>query len=193
MANRAEAYDFSYFEDRNKAEGYGTNDYGVVDYGIDGSHAYQPMELPQAEPEPKIVELPKQEPEGEPEQRRRPKRNLMRMAAAWLCFGLIFSAVMTAVYSEVQLTELTEKINEAKKDLEEAKSLEVQLTMQAAQKMSDAEVERYATEQLGMGKVTGSQVVYLHVAQQDRGTVVQELGEGSWLDRAIAAVRGWFA
>ncbi len=93
----------------------------------------------------------------------------------------------------MQLTELTEKINEAKKDLEEAKSLEVQLTMQAAQKMSDAEVERYATEQLGMGKVTGSQVVYLHVAQQDRGTVVQELGEGSWLDRAIAAVRGWFA
>ncbi len=80
MANRAEAYDFSYFEDRNKAEGYGTNDYGVVDYGIDGSHAYQPMELPQAEPEPKIVELPKQEPEGEPEQRRRPKRNLMRLA-----------------------------------------------------------------------------------------------------------------
>lgn len=188
MANRAEAYDLSYFEDRDTAQGHG----GAV-YGTEGSHAYQPVELPQAEPEPKVVELPEREPEGEPRQRHRPKRNLMRVAAAWLCFGLIFSAVMTAVYSEVQLTELTERINEAKKDLEEAESLEVQLTMQAAQKMSDAEVERYATEQLGMGKVTGSQVVYLHVAQQDRGTVVQEVGEGSWLDRAIAAVREWFA
>ena len=115
------------------------------------------------------------------------------MAAAALCFGLIFLTALSAVHSEVQLTELAEEINMASKSLEEAKSREIQLSMQAAQKMSDAEVERYATEQLGMGKVTGSQVVYLHVAQQDRGTVVQELGEGSWLDRAIAAVRGWFA
>ena len=151
------------------------------------------MELPQAEPEPKVVELPEREPEGEPRQRHRPKRNLMRMAAAWLCFGLIFSAVMTAVYSEVQLTELTEKINEAKKDLEEAKSLEVQLTMQAAPKMTDAQVEQDAVEERGMGQLSSSQVVYLHVTQQDKGTVVQETGGGSWFERMWAQIKELFA
>ncbi len=196
MANRAEAYDFSYFEDRNAAgeydtAEYGAADYGAVDYGVVDDYAYQPYEQPEVPEEPNIVELPERRPQAEP--RRRPKRSLARMAGAWLCFGLIFTAVMTAVYSEVQLTELTERINETKSKLEEAESLEVQLTMQAAAKMSDAEVEKYATEQLGMGKMAGSQVVYLHVAQQDRGTVVQEAGESSWFDRVVSTVRGWFA
>ena len=112
----------------------------------------------------------------------------------YLCaIGLVAGISAAAVYSEVQLTEITEQINEVKNQLEEAESLEVQLTMQATQRMSDAEVEQYAVEHLGMGKMSGSQVVYLHVAQQDRGTVLQEAGESSWLDKIFATVRGWFA
>ncbi len=44
-----------------------------------------------------------------------------------------------------------------------------------------------------MGKLSSSQVVYLHVTQQDKGTVVQETGGGSWFERMWAAVKGWFA
>lgn len=179
MANRSEAYDFSYFEDRN----------AVID-----DYAYQPNTQPQVEePRRKVVELPGRRPHKEPEQQKRPKVNWLRRIAAGTLMALVFTATMTAVYSEVQLTELTEKINDTRSQLEEAESLEVQLTMQAAQKMSDAQVEQYAVEQLGMGKLTGSQVVYMHVAQQDRGTVVQETGGGSWLNRVWAMVRGWFA
>lgn len=183
MANRAEAYDLSYFEDRNAV----IDDYSYSRYGG--------AEQPQVEQEPKrnLVELPQRRPHHEPEQQRRPKRSLLKMAAASVCFLAIFAASIAAVYSEVQLTELTEQINQATSDLEEAKSLEVQLTMQAAQRMSDAEVEQYAIEQLGMGKLSGSQVVYLHMAQQDKGTVVQETGEGSWLDKLLSELRGWFA
>jgi len=59
--------------------------------------------------------------------------------------------------------------------------------------MTDAQVEDYATQQLGMGKLLGSQVVYLHVAQQDKGTVVQEIDSGSWLDQFFAWIRSCFA
>lgn len=182
MANRAEAYDFSYFEDIS------SNGAVIDDYAL---------EQPQIEeqPERKVVELPRRQERQREKQETRKKlrRNTTAIVKCMLAILLVGGVSAAALVSEVQLAEINEEISATKNDLEEAQSLEVQLTMQAAQKMSDAEVERYATEQLGMGKVTGSQVVYLHVAQQDRGTVVQELGEGSWLDRAIAAVRGWFA
>lgn len=187
MANRSEAYDFSYFEDISSVSAV-IDDYAEQAYGLS-------QQEPQIEEKPRenVVELPQQRPHHEPEQRRRPKRSLLKMAAAMLSFTLVFTASFTAVYSEVQLTELNEKINIAKSDLEEAESLQVQLTMQAAQKMTDAQVEQYAVEQLGMGKLSSSQVVYLHVAQQDKGTVVQENAGGSWMDRLFETVRGWFA
>ena len=48
-------------------------------------------------------------------------------------------------------------------------------------------------QQLGMGKLAGSQVVYMHVARQDKGTVVQEIAEASWLDKLLETLRGWLA
>lgn len=181
MANHSEAYDYSYFEDISSVG------------GAAGAYALPQQEPHTEEPRKKVVELPGRRPQGEPEKQKRPKRSILKMALAAAYFTVVFGASIAVVFSQVQLTEITEAINSTKSELSEAQSVEVQLTMQAAQKMSDAEVERYAIEELGMGKLSGSQVVYLHVAQQDRGTVVQETGEGSWLDRVIAAVRGWFA
>lgn len=177
MANRSEAYDYSYFEDISSNT--------VID-----DYAYQQPQIEQ-EPRENVVELPqrRERPESKPKHWRR-RLEMAKYLAVILLVGGISAA---AVYSEVQLTEITEEINEVKNQLEEAESLEVQLTMQAAQRMSDAQVEAYAVDQLGMGKLSGSQVVYLHVAQQDRGTVVQEAGESSWLDKVFATVRGWFA
>ena len=179
MANRSEAYDFSYFEDISSVS------------AVEDNFAYQPAEAPEVEAEPreKVVELPQREPERKPKHRRNP----FKMVLASVGFLLVFGAGLAAVYSDAQLTELGNKIADTQKQLEEAQSLEVQLTMQAAQQMSDAEVEAYAIEKLGMGKLSGSQVVYLHVAQQDRGTVVQETGEPSWLDKVLSEVKSWFS
>jgi hypothetical protein len=173
MAYQSEAYDFSLFEERNAA----------------------PVLDPQIEEQPqrrdKVVELPEQQPQQEP--RKQPKHSPFKRIAGALCFSLLFLTGITAVYSEVQLTELTEKMNEMQGDLSEAQSLEIQLNMQAAQRMSDAQVEDYAVQQLGMGKLAGSQVVYMHVARQDKGTVVQEIAEASWLDKLLETLRGWLA
>lgn len=187
MANRAEAYDLSYFEDIS------SNGALIDDY----AYEVPQIEEPQVEeqPERKVVELPRRKERQRQREETKPKlrRNAMRIAKYMMVIGLVTGVSIGALVSEVQLTEINEMINETRNDLEEAKSLEVQLTMQAAQKMTDAQVEEYARGELGMGKLSSSQVVYLHVAQQDRGTVVQETGGGSWLERVWATVRGWFA
>lgn len=140
-----------------------------------------------------VVAMPGQpeQPEHQPEPK--PRRSPFKMIAAALCFGLIFITAISAVHSEVQLTELTEEITKTSQALEEAKSLEIQLSMQAAQKMSDTEVEEYAVQRLGMSKMSNSQVTYLHVAGQDQGKVVQDIAGKSWLEEALSAVREWLA
>ena len=113
-------------------------------------------------------------------------------AAAVLCFGVVFSAVTLVVYNQVQLTELTEEINTTAKQLEEAESLEIQLNMEASAQMDGAAVEQYAQEELGMSKVSGGQVTYVNVAQEDQGTVVREATSGSFWENLWSAIQSWF-
>ena len=104
----------------------------------------------------------------------------------------MFATVITVVYNQVQLTELTEQINTTTKQLEEAQSLEIQLNMEASQKMNGAAVEEYAKKELGMGKVSSGQVTYVDSAQEDQGTVVRETADSSWWEQLWDTVRSWF-
>lgn len=135
-----------------------------------------------------VVELPKRE----LEKNARPKRHPLRLAGTVLCFGIIFATVLTVVYNQVQLTELSDQITTTTKQLEEAQSLEIQLNMAAAQMMDGAAVEKYAQEELGMSKVTGNQVTYVDVAREDQGTVVRETSGGSLLDKLWSAIQSMF-
>ncbi len=177
MAYRNEAYDFSFFEE------HVDNTAPVLDPKV------------QEQPRHNVVELPEQpkQPGQRPRRQPKPKRGLLRRAVAALSFAAIFATGISAVQSEVQLTELTEEINKTQNMLAEAESLEIQLSMQAAQKMTDAQIEEYAVQQLGMSKMTGSQVTYLHVAQQDKGTVVQDIEGASPLEQLWAKIRSWLA
>ena len=136
----------------------------------------------------KVVELPQKQ----LHKNRLPRRNPIRLAAATLCFGVILATVSTMVYNQVQLTELTEEINTATQSLEEAESLEIQLNMEAAQKMNGAQVEEYVSNELGMGKIQSGQVTYVGSSHGDEGNVLQETGGGSLLDKLWALVGSWF-
>lgn len=156
-------------------------------------HTAAPAHSPERERQPgkkqNVVELPQRE----LKRNARPKRNPFRLAVAAVLFAGIMATVMTVIYSQVQLTELTEEINQTSQALAEAESLEIQLNMAAAQKMTGAQVEEYAVNELGMSKITGSQVTYVNVAQEDQGTVVEETDSASVLDQILATVRSWFA
>ena len=96
------------------------------------------------------------------------------------------------VYNQVQLTELTEQINTATKQLAEAESVEIQLNMEASQEMDGAAVEEYAQNELGMSKVSNSQITYVDAAGEDSGTVVREATGGSLWERIWSAIQSWF-
>lgn len=177
MANSSEAYDFSLFEDRvdNTAP------------AIDPKRREQPKRVERPD---NIVELP----ERELKRNARPKRHPIRAMAAALCFSVILATVVSMVYGQVQLTELTEQLNTTTAALAEAESLEVQLSMQATEKMNGSQVEDYAKNTLGMAKISEGQVQYVNVTQADKGTVVEEIEGGAGLiDTILNTLRSWFS
>ena len=105
MANLSEAYDFSLFEDRIGQS--------TAPIGEPGSR-----EQRQEQKRENVIELPQKE----LDKNRQPKRHPFRMIAATLCFTVIFATVVSIVYSQVQLTELTEEINIATQQLQEEQS-----------------------------------------------------------------------
>lgn len=175
MALSSEAYDFSLFDTRydNTA----------------------PAKEPKHEPEHEhrhhttVIELPHEE----LEKNRKPKANPMRMLGLALVFTFFIVLGVAMVHSQNQLAVLTEQINAATQTLEESQSLEVQLNMRAAQTMSASDVEQYAEKQLGMSKVNSGQITYVNVAQQDKGTVLQDAEGGSVIDRLFARMKSWLA
>ena len=58
--------------------------------------------------------------------------------------------------------------------------------------MDGAAVEQYAQEELGMSKVSGGQVTYVNVAQEDQGTVVREATSGSFGRTCGPSIQSWF-
>ena len=171
--NVSEAYDFSLFEERMD----------------NTAPAKEERREQRRRIHRNVVELPQKE----LEKNARAKINPLKAMAAVACFAVIFATVVSVVYSQVQLTELTERINQSNAALAEAQSLEVQLSMRGTQMMNDTEVENYVVNELGMTKISGSQVTYLNVAQNDKGTVVQSADGGSVLDKALKAAYSLFS
>lgn len=174
MANLSEAYDFAMFEVR------GQNAAPVIE---------EPAKKPEKKKAKNIIELPKEE----LEKNRRKKIHPFKAIVMGLCFTVIFSTVISLVYSQVQLTELTEQINRQTQLLNEEKALEVQMQMLMAEKVNAADVEEYARTELGMSKINENQVEYLNMTLEDEGTVLHASQEESWFSSLMQKVRAWFS
>lgn len=155
MANLTEAYDFSLFEEKK----------------VESAAPQIPEKEERAARSPKanVVELPKKE----LEKNRRQKIHPVKMLFTTLCFGVILSTVSLLVYNQLQLTELTAKLNSAAVTLNDARTMETYLTMKTTQALGGEQVETYAQEVLGMSKITEGQVTYVNMAQEDQGQVLQ--------------------
>lgn len=111
-----------------------------------------------------------------------------------LCLVLVVvGAIGAIVFSQVQLTELTDQINTANQALSEEKSLTVQLEMMAASQMDTDDLEAYAREKLGMEKVTEGQTSYISLAREDTGTVVQANRQSNFLEEIWNSVLSIFS
>lgn len=119
--------------------------------------------------------------------------NAFKTVVGLVAVMVLLSAIGAVVFSQVQLTELTAKINAADKLLTEQKSISVQLEMQAASRMNTDEIAVYARERLGMEKVTEGQTTYINLAQDDTGVVHQENEQPSALKELWNTIRSAFS
>ena len=150
MQQRSEAYDLSLFEPRR-----------------------QEQELPQKN---NIIELPSKK----LEENRRHKLHPLRAFSTFCVMAVIVAIVGTMVYSQVQLTELTEELNVATKQLEESQSVYTQLKMKSDSQLSLETVENYAKDELGMKKISQSQVECISLSEGDKGQVLQQCSAENW-------------
>ena len=150
MANTSSAYDYSLFEARSAA-------------------AAPAPQAPAKKKKSNVIRL------NEKQLRRSHRHNAHSLKTMVnLCLVLVVvGAIGAIVFSQVQLTELTDQINTTTTALAEQESIAVQLEMQAAAKMNTDEIEAYARETLGMEKAAEGQTTYISLAQEDAGTVVQ--------------------
>lgn len=139
---------------------------------------FAPKRQEELEPQRKqnIIELPQKQ----LEQNRRNKLQPLHAVATFLSMAVIVGIVGTMVYSQVQLTELTEELNSATKQLEESKSVYTQLKMKSDSQLSLETVENYAKDELGMRKISQNQVECISLSEGDKGAVLEDAAGGNW-------------
>ena len=119
--------------------------------------------------------------------------NTVKMLMNLTVVLVIVGAIGAVVFSQVQLTELTDEINTANESLSQEKSIAIQLEMQAASKLNTEEIEQIAREKLGMEKVADGQTSYISLTQDDEGTVVQAEKTPNLLDRIWQVLQSLFS
>ena len=133
-------------------------------------------EEPKAEKVTNIIELPGQL----LRQSRRKRVKPLRAVATAVGVLMICGVLGTVIHGQVQLTKLNEEILTATAQLSEAQSVELQLQYAADQNMSTAQLEEYASEQLGMQKINPGQITYIGLADGNTGTVVRDVDSKPW-------------
>lgn len=111
-------------------------------------------------------------------QSRRQGTNPIKTVASIVVVSLAFTLIASIIYGQVQLTELTSRINAATTSLSELESVEIQLQMKANSSLDVNEIVNYAQTNLGMEKIKNSQVSYINLVSKDQGVVVEETTKG---------------
>ena len=95
----------------------------------------------------------------------------MKIAMASV-FGIALVVVVAAIiHGQVQLTELNQKISNAKNDLLEKQSVYTQLEMKVDSGISTSVVEEYAQDKLSMNKASNSQKEFIDLSKGDKAEV----------------------
>ena len=173
MASTSNAYDFDLFDSR--------------DHGSAAPKLPEPKTPQKQKQKNNVVKL------DEKQLRRSHSANTVKMLMNLAVVLVIVGAIGAVVFSQVQLTELTDEINTANESLSQEKSIAIQLEMQAASKLNTEEIEQIAREKLGMEKVADGQTSYISLTQDDEGTVVQAEKTPNLLDRIWQVLQSLFS
>lgn len=118
----------------------------------------------------KVVKIPKKK----IEQAKRRKRNPLKLTVSFLFSAVVVAVVGMIIYSQVQLTELNQKISEAQETLENSQSEYTQMQMNVDAKYTTSIIEEYAQDKLGMTKANNSQKEFVDLSSGDKAKVVEK-------------------
>lgn len=118
----------------------------------------------------KVVKIPKKK----IEQAKRRKRNPLKLTVGFLFSAVVVAVVGMIIYSQVQLTELNQKISEAQETLENSQSEYTQMQMNVDAKYTTSIIEEYAQDKLGMTKANSSQKEFVDLSSGDKAKVIEK-------------------
>ena len=118
----------------------------------------------------KVVKIPKKK----IEQAKRRKRNPLKLTVSFLFSAVVVAVVGMIIYSQVQLTELNQKISEAQETLENSQSEYTQMQMNVDAKYTTSIIEEYAQDKLGMPKANSSQKEFVDLSSGDKAKVIEK-------------------
>lgn len=118
----------------------------------------------------KVVKIPKKK----IEQAKRRKRNPLKLTVGFLFSAVVVVVVGMIIYSQVQLTELNQKISEAQETLENSQSEYTQMQMNVDAKYTTSIIEEYAQDKLGMTKANSSQKEFVDLSSGDKAKVIEK-------------------
>lgn len=107
-----------------------------------------------------------------------PKKNKGFNISVILCALFIVGLLSAKLYSDVQLNELTDKASKMKKELETLKSEEIRINVLLEKRTDLREIERKATEELGLKKIEKYQVEYISLPSKDKAEIIAEQENG---------------
>lgn len=102
---------------------------------------------------------------------RRRKHNPFKLAAGAVGAGVVTFVIGVIIVGQVQLTELNQEIITAEKTLADTESIYIQNQMKVETAHTKAEIEKYATEVLGMTKASNTQKEFVALETDDKAEV----------------------
>ncbi len=165
--NQNAAYDLSLFDDENSYNGGST------------APRRSEQETPKKDgrkkqnKKNKVVKLP----EEELHKIRRRKHNPIKIVVSSIGAAAVTLIVGAIIVGQVQLTELNQQIITAQQTLEDAQSIYTQNEMKVESKLSNEEIEKYATDVLGMTKASNAQKEFVSLSGGDKAEVSAQKDE----------------
>ncbi len=115
----------------------------------------------------KVVTLPQEE----LDKIRRRKHNPLKLILGGVSAAIVTFVIGVIIVGQVQLTELNQEIITAEHTLANTESIYIQNQMKVESTLSNAEIEKYATEVLGMTKASNAQKEFVALESGDKAEV----------------------
>ncbi len=166
--NQNSAYDLSLFDDNSSSYNKGTS--APKRKRVEEQKAKNKKRQRKAN---NVVQLP----EDELHKIRKRKHNPLKIALCSVGAAAITLVVGAIIVGQVQLTELNQKIITAQQTLEDTQSVYTQNQMKVESKLSNEEIEKYATDELGMTKASNAQKEFVSLSSGDKAEVSAQKDE----------------